>query len=868
MSRIYRREELSKLLDVRSEVIAYRLFRERIVYKDWPTETEIIITITQHRNPIVARDRWRVLGITPWAWRYTPLTDTSKPNFTLILNRDAKYDIVGRTKDGFSFRIESEADRFKYKRYFSDFAEEIEWFERGAYGHYVPSEPVVPHFNVLRPQYEFTPITQRPEQIHELVSEANIYFPRNPRTKDGQIRTVPIQGHGDSDLKRQVNGYRRSQRKNRRSPTWMGREYKGSEYTITSNGNGHIIRSVEGEYQFEIIPESDPASNITPAYNFEFTSTSDTYRRELGVPYDWPRDIVRLYVHHTWAVKVKKYVDESEYIDAKVLVRSGEPSQIGFLGEPIKDKNKYKELEENGNIAANLIFGLFSMSLLLIPGWGWVAALALSVGELVYVYNTGRDFFGDKISPKDLAVMGILCIAGIAADAVSAFRALKAIGLSVADDFDTAFQAAFRQLSHEYQGAAKGSLEAIESVGEHPVAKLIASLDEKLQKQLIDAANDLRSTDDYLRTISRLLDEQLRSLGASNLPKDIEKYEVIFRSLLEELLTPDGKTFATKFLRDSYEKFFANRRRIHYRSPLVWLHSQGSGSVIEFLEKALGKGYASRVRDALKVAKGKRITIATRENISLVYKAYDTIVGLGLRPYKELRDEWNKPIYDNIRSLMHDCFELEHPLELRFARNLTGVKIMKIHPETKKVSWVNEWNPMGIDVRDEFLAFLVPRTIRHAALLAEAPSGELKLLSALRYTQHPKTGRVRSLIPHGAEHLATPQEIADAVCTEILRLNFDKIGMPGEISKIMDNLDNDFSLLTHLINTARSTDYKVPYLIRSLDEVDPAVVPGGKGWPQFSKDSKSGVWSIVNPDEVEGARAARQEWINKQKKNE
>src|SRR5690606_16459234 len=152
---------------------------------------------------------------------------------------------------------------------------------------------------------------------------------------------------------------------------------------------------------------------------------------------------------------------------------------------------------------------------------------------------------------------------------------------------------------------------------------------------------------------------------------------------------------------------------------------------------------------------------------------------------------------------------------------------------------------------------------RHAVLLQGG--GDLAPKTALRYTQHPKTRLVADRIPHGAEHLAEPQEIADAICTALLEVNFDRLGRnAAEAKNLMARLEPDFKTMTDLINDARGTSFDYPVLITDLKDRNPALLPGAKGWPRFARD-KHGVWSITNADEVAQARKDREGWAATQR---
>ena len=85
----------------------------------------------------------------------------------------------------------------------------------------------------------------------------------------------------------------------------------------------------------------------------------------------------------------------------------------------------------------------------------------------------------------------------------------------------------------------------------------------------------------------------------------------------------------------------------------------------------------------------------------------------------------------------------------------------------------------------------------------------------------------------------------------------------------MDRLEFDFALLTKLRNEALKPDeprFKIPVLIRSLDDIDPALKPGAKGWPAFERrQSTTDYAKITNAADVQAARAAREHWAEGQR---
>jgi hypothetical protein len=848
MAVVMTREGLKKYLTVQSGVDTARgFFSEKIIYTDWNTDTTIEITITKLGYPVIAREHWQVYAVTPWVWRYAPLTGEF-PRFVFFLPRDIKIAFIGRFQGSREFDVFSlsEAER---QRYFSHFILDR---EPGSI-FYRPSAPVVPRFDILRPQ---VPFTFGPEhRIYEQITESMLYFPRNV---SGAPKSIPIRNHDPDKILQQARASRKTLKDRKHEEKIVG-----SEYTITSFGNGHVIRSVEGEYQLEIIPR-ETQSNNTPAYNFEFESKPISLNF-ANVVLEF--DEVKLRVHHTDNVTVRKTVKSRPGLIVKVyLKKTSNPDDIGFLGEPLPP-NGFEELDEESNLAKNLLLGLFTASLILIPGWGWAAALAIEIGELAYVYHTGRDFFGDKVSPGELAFMGAFSILGITGDALAGFRRLSR-SIDFSRDFDDVLSSAFRSYSYEYQLAERGSVEAVDSVGENPIAKLLASLSDSQRKTGLQALASVASSDEFLTAFSKLLRNQLLLLETS----DPEIFQKIVISMLEGLVTWDGKRFHHKFLQEQFERSLAHGKRTNTNiDPLTWLATHNSTKVVDpFLKNLMGDDYQNLIRAAIGIKKGvhnsPKIIMATPDNISQVVDFYDAMFELGFLPYKLLRVEWEQAKYAAIKPLIQDTFQLEHLLELRFARNLDGIRIFKgIDKKTGKPIWKPDPNPNFINVQKEFVAVIVPRTRRHASLLVGTSKVRKRIEeTGLFYTQHPKTGNTDRIIPKGSEHLATPQEIADVISGELLRLNIDKL---GDINIIMDRLENDFIILTRLINEARGTKYKVPVLTRRMEDINPNMSAGNPKWFTVSRNKKTDGFEVRNLQELTEPRALREAWAEDQRRS-
>jgi hypothetical protein len=852
---VYSASKLRRFLEVRSFLdFGQRLaFAEKIVYKDWIKETEVHFDIVETGNPTSARTRWTTLGTTPWAWRYIPLTDDARlPHFLFVLNRRAKLTVTARDKDGREIRYPptSRDDRVAAS-YFSEILVRQEP-EAGKVLVPIVVRRCVPTYSILRPQIPFMPISARPDEIFELGTTSLLYYTRDVRDRRGEVRTEPVGGSTQNDLRTQISR-RYSSTRHLRTDT-----SKGSEYVISSSVAGHVIVSVEGEYRAEIKIEN---LHYPADYNFEFFSheiEEIIFDGHAVRKANWDR--IELFVHHGPNVKVEAFAMTRPWVletNIRVL-KELVVGSVGFLGDPLPSRSKFEPLRSGSAAGAAFLYMIGSMALAFVPVWGWIAALALTAGEFVYTYNTRSDFFGQKVTPTEFAALGLLGIAGAVGDLVGAIR-IGSVSFSTTLELGYEFRIAFGHVRHEYDAVVRGSVEAVELAGDQAVAKLIASLPPVKQDVLAKLGIANLEPLEYLRRAGELLAEHLKILEKVN----PEQYKLIVGSILEELLTPDGASFASDFLRSAYEAYLRNPNTKYPVNPITWMWKSKSTRVSRFLTSVLGPNYRQIIREMTTPAMGKRIVLATEQNIGEVVEFFDTMSALGLVPYKVLDDARKARNYDSIRGLLQDCFQFEHLLELRFARNLDGRQHFKVI-ERGRVRWVTDPNPLGVNVREEFVAIIAPRTRRHAVLLQSG--GVLPPRTGLRYTQQAKTRLTADRIPHGAEHLFTPQEIADQTCSALLELDFDLLGRSaGEVKKMMDRLEGDFKVLTDLINEVRGTRFDYPVLTESLDELNPALTPGGKGWPRVERDNR-GARSIINLDEVDKARDDREVWARSRRK--
>jgi hypothetical protein len=827
-------EKLQELLEVRSFLAVGPTtpqFTELIVYTDHGTGTQVRFRITERANPVGARYRWQTFGVTPWAWRYVP-GPRGHPHLDFVLGRRAELETEALDAAGqpVPFPPRARHEQVHFSEYLVDRVSDYQ----------VRTLFCVPRYSISRPQVAFLPPTERPDQHFDLGTTSQVYYPRSPRDAGGAVLAEPVAARTPEQLVQQV-WRRRGSGVPPRSHTLL----PGSEYVITSTGTGHQIRSVYGEYAIAISIDDlhRPAD-----YNFTFASR----RREVNLGPLIGRidlDEIDCYVHHGPNVTVTAQAPESAFILNPTVQVLREPvvGAVEPFGDPLPDRSRFVDLDDS-NAVAQVLYAVGTLALALIPGWGWIAALALSVGEFVYAYHTEKDFLGNKVSPNELAAMGLLGIVGTAGDVLGALRVGRAT-VSIAPELDDALRLAAGQARLEFEAAERGSLAAVDVVGDQPVAKLVASLPPAQLDRLEQLGLAGLDADQYLRRAGALLAEHMSGLQRT----DPDQFQAIVVAILNGLLTPEGDNFVHEGLRRAYEVFRTDRRTTRRLAPIRWLTESRSKPVVEFLGSVLGPDYRRVIRAAETAAAGKAVVIATADNIELVTGFFDRVARLGLTPYRELDAIRALPEYDAVRGLLKDCFQFEHPVELRFARNLNG----RQHYLKRGGRWKLDPSPLGIDVEQRFQAVVVARTPRHAQLLRQSRGA--RPTPALGYTQHPKTGRVAAWIPHGAEHHFTPQQMADVICAQLLELNADQLARnANQFDRLLDRLSVDFEQLTEWINEARGTRYPVPRLTRRLADVNPALRPGGSGWPRVRR--RNGVWAVTNQAEADRAQEVRKAW--------
>src|SRR5690606_31149819 len=101
-----------------------------------------------------------------------------------------------------------------------------------------------------------------------------------------------------------------------------------------------------------------------------------------------------LRVHHTSNVKVEAKANTKRFVlESTVLVlEENVVGPVGALGDPLPPRAKFSLLSKPPSAAPGFLYMIASMALAFVPVYGWIASLALTVGELVYTYKTGEDF--------------------------------------------------------------------------------------------------------------------------------------------------------------------------------------------------------------------------------------------------------------------------------------------------------------------------------------------------------------------------------------------------------------------------------------------------------------------------------------------
>ncbi len=451
-----------------------------------------------------------------------------------------------------------------------------------------------------------------------------------------------------------------------------------------------------------------------------------------------------------------------------------------------------------------------------------VVGLLYNFGQIAYIAATGKDFWGEKVSQNELILYGAFSSFSLAFAASDTLGRLPVEAARAADGTVVdSLRATVRQ-SDAYSEALKSGdkKKLVEYAGDSILLKELGTLDErsrlKILGQFENAINAKIPMDELVKKLGTLVERELQAnskLLAGKRNQDI--LDEFNDRRVRDLFSPDMRSFTSPLLHLQYQEY----RMGHIKSvrgkrgqtvhavedrlmePTRWVQDKRvSGWVKSYLKARLGPDYEQVLKEAIE---GRGAVPSTRTLSKKHIDLYDAMVEKGVTNYGTLVAMRDKK---EDAKFFGQFFQFDHIIEQRFIAKYVDV--------TDELSEIRT-----------FQSFVVPRS--------EAVAFEmLRLYGGLqiRYVHTSKTTMLRHLIEHGAEHLYSVQEIADATLYTLKSL---------DAHQYIDlrYLETDFTILAE----ARKVP---PPKLRPLRELNESLFDTTKGWPQVEK--VNGVWTRTN----------------------
>lgn len=459
-----------------------------------------------------------------------------------------------------------------------------------------------------------------------------------------------------------------------------------------------------------------------------------------------------------------KAVARATFVYSRKVAHEDVPRQGASLDFDAKTHHRH-ELPDRTSVSS-MVQMMIEVPLSFVPIIGDLYEL----GQLAFMTATGRDFWGNRVTSNEIIVYGTLAAVSVGATAyVRMGRSSARLSEELARI--EALTADLRRIVDDVDGAARSGalLKRLKSLPEPQ--------QEKLAKMLEAATANPRAASTLAKGVQDVLQEAKK---ASKQADDLLDLDV------HALFTEDMASFANSMLRWEYDDYIAivARRGNDPKAPLDWLLGTTRQWVHAYLKAHLGDDY----RTIIKAAHGRlpgRVTLTTA-----MLGHYDTVAKMGINQYNEMQKKVRKV------SGFGYLFELDHIIEQRFIRRL------------------REWTE-AVPEYLAFQAFLVPKNAGVAAeMIRIDPASHV-----IRYVHRAKTDIMRTLIPHGSEHLFNVQQIADATLFTLKSLD------AHTYMRTIDVLKEDFRFL------AGALGQEMPRL-RQWDELTEALFTAANGWPQ------------------------------------
>ncbi len=515
--------------------------------------------------------------------------------------------------------------------------------------------------------------------------------------------------------------------------------------------------------------------------------------------------------------------DKGFILMGKKVAHAGDIPSQGL--RPKYSKIRWKRVEHSNPEKERrlaLLKLVFEIGISFIPYVG----VLYDLGQVAYIYATGKDFFGDKVSPEGLAVYGLAVGIGVVARGSTALnRALKSgnypVSQQVIDDVaehinhsEDQFEK-FAKLSAKKQAAggtgADEFAQAARHSGELGGLETIALLPSGTHNQLITKLTKHGGvpTRGQAVQILKILGDNFDSVRA--VPSNVNSKlitTILNREKVLRLIRANGSAFKNNFLNGHYSDY-VKKAKGDPDSAIDWLtKSHRRKDVKAFLLKKFGPDYKKILEEAIY---GRGIIVNPKALSPEVIKVYDNFFkkGKGVRTYQKINAERAK-LPAELREIFSDMFEIDHLVERRF---------------------FEKW--FGSD-EFEFYQKLQSTLVPHRADVAEALiNASTTGVTKIEYVHTAKTTLLGRLIKHGAENLYTMQEIVDAhlYVFKVLNAHFDPHLIKGDIEVLFR--------LRH-----GATPKAADPVMTALNKLDEARFLKENGWPDVKK--VDGVWKKLN----------------------
>lgn len=571
------------------------------------------------------------------------------------------------------------------------------------------------------------------------------------------------------------------------------------------DSSGDISKAARMELGLERLGGSVPGLAIVPQWNkvairslmrdFTISITVKNHEKPAAFAHAELQSgaVTIVYVHANDNVNVT--VDSGAAAAARkriwVFVRSTPLDQVPAQGEALdRTLRLYKRVEIEEALVPGEIKFLIELAISFVP----VVGTLYDLGQLAYMVATGRDFWGDRASASDILLGGSLTLVSIAAPLLRRGMSVRPRNAALTDLITGAGDIADLVPPGLVQSP---TVEALRHLPDAEMAKVVRKIEDAIASG--DGAAAAKAMDGAVQQALRSVDEPTRQALTDRMVKD--------------LFTPDLGSFRNTVLRVAYDFYKVSRKG--KLSPLAWLLDAKGMWVNQYMAQLFEAKWKNVVAESFGLG-GKRVIPLTQEMLT----KYDDIIRKGLDEYSVHQKAVGKV------PGLGQHFELDHIIEQRFMRRF------------------EEWTD-ALPEDAALMTFIVPKNAGVAAEIVRVdPSSSL-----IKYVHQAKTDVMRRLVPHGAEHLFSVQQIADATLYALKSLDAHH-AIPVKALK------GDFAILTlahaknvdaHLMAAEKgffeAADELGMPTIRGWDDVTDELVSVAAGFPQVER--VNGVWRLA-----------------------